>query len=57
MPHQDRFARHLCVSVDAKGYGSRDDVAQEGAQRALLEVLDEAGAAAGLIRGPSLLQP
>jgi hypothetical protein len=48
--HRSRFARHLCVAVDATGYGGRDNVAQYDVQSHLLKVLDEAATAAGLDR-------
>jgi len=48
--HRSRFARRLCVAVDAAGYGALDSVAQYDAQLLLSDVLDEAAAAAGLDR-------
>lgn len=48
--HRSRFARHLCLAVDTKGYGGRDNVAQYNVQRDLLNVMDEAAAAADLDR-------
>lgn len=42
--------RRLCVAVDARAYGGRNDIAQLAAQRYLVEFLDAAGQAAGLRR-------
>ncbi|GAA4426092.1 hypothetical protein ACFQV2_20640 [Actinokineospora soli] len=44
------FSRYLCVFVDAQGYSRRDDRAQAGLQRELVDLLDAAGAAVGLDR-------
>ena len=44
------FDRYLCLSVDVQGYGTRDDVTQGEIQRVLVEVLDTAGARAGVDR-------
>jgi len=55
--HRSRFARRLCVAIDAKSYGALDDVAQYDTQVLLPEVLDEAAAAAGLDRSAWLKQP
>ncbi|MEV4722696.1 hypothetical protein [Micromonospora humida] len=44
MPQHEYFNRKLCISVDAEGYGRRDDRAQQDMQEALLRIL---GAAAG----------
>jgi hypothetical protein len=55
--HRSRFARRLCVAIDAKSYGALDNVAQYDTQALLAEVLDEAAAAAGLDRGAWLKQP
>ena len=48
--HRSRFARRLCVAVDAASYSSRDSVAQYDLQSQLSQVLDEAAAAARLDR-------
>jgi hypothetical protein len=45
------FARYLCLSVDAQGYGRAPDRGQAAIQDALLEVLTAAAAAAGVDRG------
>lgn len=45
------FARYLCLSVDAQGYGRVPDRGQAVIQDALLEVLAAAAAAAGVDRG------
>jgi hypothetical protein len=45
------FARYLCLSVDAQGYGRIPDRGQAVIQDALLEVLAAAAAAAGVDRG------
>jgi len=50
-------SRHLCVAVDAKGYGSLDDLQQHSIQRHLLQVLDTAADAADLRRLSWLKQP
>ena len=50
MQHRSRFARRLCIAVDAEGYGGRDDVEQYNVQADLPDVLDEAAVAAGLDR-------
>lgn len=55
--HRSRFARHLCLAVDAKGYGGRDSVAQYEVQRDLPKVLNDAAAAAGLDRSQWRIQP
>lgn len=55
--HRSRFARHLCLAVDAKGYGGRDSVAQYDLQRDVPAVMDDAAAAAGLDRSRWLIQP
>lgn len=55
--HRSRFARYLCLAVDAKGYGARDGVAQYDVQRDLSKVLPEAAAAAGLDRSQWHIQP
>jgi len=55
--HRSRFARRLCVALDAKSYGTLDNVAQYDTQALLPEVLDEAAAAAGLDRSAWLKQP
>jgi len=55
--HRSRFARRLCVAVDAKSYGALDNVAQYDTQVLLPEILDEAAAAAGLDRSAWLKQP
>jgi len=44
------FDRYLCLSVDVQGYGARDDVAQGEIQRVLVQLLDTAGARAGVDR-------
>lgn len=44
------FRRRLLISVDAKGYGSRDDRAQYDLQAALIGILDAAAAEVGLDR-------
>lgn len=49
--------RRLLVSVDAKGYGGATDRRQEEIQGALLRVLDEAAARAGLTRSGWTRQP
>lgn len=54
--HRSRFARHLCLAVDAKGYGGRDSVAQYDLQRDLPKVLKDAAAAAGLDRSQWCIQ-
>ncbi|GAA2719217.1 hypothetical protein [Actinocorallia aurantiaca] len=50
MSEGDHFARRLLTSVDAQGYGPSTDRRQGGIQRALLAVLDDAAARAGLRR-------
>ncbi|MET8083531.1 hypothetical protein [Micromonospora sp. NPDC005237] len=50
MQHHEDFGRRLCVSVDAEGYGQRDDRAQYDMQRTLVQILDTAAARAGLDR-------
>lgn len=52
-----RVDRYLCVSVDVCGYGAHDDVRQRKIQRTLLNVLDIAGARAGLVRQRWKRQP
>jgi len=44
------FRRFLCLSVDVEGYGTRDDIAQGEIQRVLVQMLDMAGARAGVNR-------
>ena len=56
MQHRSRFARRLCVAVDAKSYGAMDNVAQHDTQVLLAAVLDEAAEAAGLDRSTWLTQ-
>jgi hypothetical protein len=46
----DPFARYLCLSVDAGGYGRANDRDQSVIQDELLDVLAVAAAAAGLDR-------
>ncbi|WP_280204578.1 hypothetical protein [Nocardia farcinica] len=46
----ETFARRLMLSVDAVGYGSRDDQRQRSAQSAIPAVLDRAARYAGLDR-------
>lgn len=48
--HRSQFARHLCLAIDAKGYGGRDNVGQYDLQAQLPAVLAEAAQAAGLDR-------
>lgn len=48
--HRSQFARHLCLAIDAKGYGGRDNVGQYDLQSQLQAVLAEAAQAAGLDR-------
>lgn len=55
--HRSRFARHLCLAVDAKGYGGRDNVSQYDVQRDLPIALAEASEAAGLDRSVWWKQP
>ncbi len=55
--HRSRFARYLCLAVDAKGYGARDNVAQYDLQRDLPRVLRDAAEAAGLDREHWHIQP
>jgi hypothetical protein len=55
--HRSRFARRLCVAVDAKSYGALDNVAQYDTQTLLPCVLDDAAIAAGLDRSRWLKQP
>jgi hypothetical protein len=50
LQHHEDFGRRLCVSVDAEGYGQRDDRAQYDMQRTLVQILDTAAARAGLDR-------
>lgn len=57
MEHRSRFARRLCVAVDAASYSSLDSVAQYDLQAQLSRVLDEAAAAARLDRSQWLKQP
>jgi FOG: WD40 repeat len=49
--------RCLCLSVDVQGYGTRDDVAQGEIQRVLVDMLDTAGARAGVDRHRWRCQP
>jgi tetratricopeptide (TPR) repeat protein len=49
--------RYLCMSVDVQGYGTRDDVAQIEVQAVLMQMLDTAGARAGVDRGRWRRQP
>ncbi len=44
------FDRYLCLSVDVQGYGTRYDLAQGEIQRVLVQMLDTAGARAGVDR-------
>jgi hypothetical protein len=53
----DSTQRFLCLSVDVQGYGSRDDVRQAEIQAELIDVLDAAGARAGLHRSTWVRQP
>jgi hypothetical protein len=55
--HRSRFARHLCVAVDAKGYSGRDSVAQFDVQRDLPRIMQDTAAAAGLDRPRWRVQP
>jgi hypothetical protein len=57
MEHRSRFARRLCVAVDAASYSSLDSVAQYDLQSQLSRALDEAAAAARLDRSQWLRQP
>jgi hypothetical protein len=57
MHPRSRFARHLCLAVDAASYGSLDNVAQHDLQTLLSDVLDEAATAANLDRASWLRQP
>ncbi|MEU2629527.1 hypothetical protein [Kitasatospora sp. NPDC007106] len=50
MNDKDRFARHLVLGVDAKGYSGHDAVGQDELQKTLLGLLDRAALAAGLDR-------
>jgi len=51
------FARSLCLSVDAKGYGSADDLTQRRWQRELLGCLDRAAERANIDRSRWWRQP
>lgn len=51
------FGRSLCLSVDAKGYGSADDITQHGWQQALLDCLDLAADRARIDRPQWQRQP
>lgn len=51
------FGRSLCLGVDAKGYGSKNDIIQTEWQRALLECLDLAAARANINRPQWKKQP
>lgn len=55
--HRSRFARRLCIAVDAEGYGSRDSVAQYDLQALLPDILNAAADAAGLDRSAWAKQP
>jgi hypothetical protein len=55
--HRSRFARQLCLAVDAVRYGALDSVAQYDVQALLSDVLDEAAVAAGLDRSAWRKQP
>ncbi|WP_431917436.1 hypothetical protein [Micromonospora wenchangensis] len=50
MQLHEQFGRRFCVSVDAEGYGGRDDRAQHDMQRTLVQLLDAAAARAQLDR-------
>ncbi|WP_422754024.1 hypothetical protein [Micromonospora sp. WMMD708] len=50
MPQHEYFNRKLCISVDAEGYGRRDDRAQQDMQEALLRILAAAAGRAHLDR-------
>lgn len=51
MQHRSRFARRLCIAIDAEGYGSRDGVDQYDVQTDLPDLLGKAAIAAGMDRG------
>lgn len=57
MQPRSRFARRLCVGVDAAGYGALDGVAQYDLQALLPDMLDVAATAAGLDRNSWQKQP
>ncbi|GAA5000119.1 hypothetical protein [Kitasatospora paranensis] len=57
MNDKDRFARHLVIGVDAKGYSSHDAVGQDELQQILLGLLDRAAAAVDLDRSRWTRQP
>jgi len=50
------FARYLCLSIDAQGYGGAADRGQAAIQDALLDLLSTAAAGAGLDRAGWLRQ-
>ena len=52
----DKIDRHLCLSIDAVGYGGHDDRAQSEIQRLLIHLLDVAAAHAGVDRGAWIRQ-
>ncbi|MEV5821763.1 hypothetical protein AB0L22_21610 [Micromonospora haikouensis] len=56
MQLHEQFGRRFCVSVDAEGYGGRDDCAQHDMQRTLVQLLDAAAARAKLDRTTWLRQ-
>lgn len=56
MNDKDRFARHLVLGVDAKGYSGHDDVGQDELQHTLIGLLDRAGKAVDLDRSRWILQ-
>src|SRR5436190_24223473 len=51
------FGRRFCVSVDAQGYGDRDDQRQRALQDGLIKVLSEAADGARLNRDRWHKQP
>jgi hypothetical protein len=53
----DEFRRRLLISVDARGYGSSDDLRQDEIQSLLPKLLDEAAVRAGLRRAEWVRQP
>jgi hypothetical protein len=56
MQFDEQFGRKICVSVDAEGYGGRDDRAQHDMQRTLVRLLEAAAARAQLDRAVWLRQ-
>jgi hypothetical protein len=49
--------RFLCLSVDVQGYARNDDLRQAAIQHDLIDLLDQAGARAGLDRRRWIRQP